>query len=47
MVFNGVIPRVVDHPYPVVIWIYYLAYAQGFFPNNNKYIQKCFVWVVQ
>jgi hypothetical protein len=31
---------------PIVIWIYYLAYTQGFFPTNNKYIQKCFSWVV-
>ena len=31
---------------PIVIWIYYLAYTQGSFPTNNKYIQKCFIWVV-
>ena len=27
---------------PLVIWIYYLCYAQGTFPLNNKYLQKCF-----
>ena len=31
---------------PVVIWIYYLCYAQGVFPLTNKYLQKCFQWVV-
>jgi hypothetical protein len=30
---------------PLVIWIYYLCYAQGLFPLNNKYLQKCFQWV--
>ena len=30
---------------PIVIWIYYLCYAQGFFPLNNKYLQRCFQWV--
>jgi len=30
---------------PIVIWIYYLCYAQGFFPLNNKYLQKCLLWV--
>ena len=30
---------------PIVIWIYYLCYAQGVFPLNNKYLQKCFQWV--
>jgi hypothetical protein len=30
---------------PIVIWIYYLCYAQGVFPLNNKYLQKCFLWV--
>ena len=30
---------------PLVIWIYYLCYAQGIFPLNNKYLQKCFQWV--
>ena len=30
---------------PIVIWIYYLCYAQGIFPLNNKYLQKCFQWV--
>ena len=30
---------------PLVIWIYYLCYAQGVFPLNNKYLQKCFQWV--
>jgi hypothetical protein len=31
---------------PVVIWIYYLCYGQGMFPLNNKYLQKCFLWVI-
>jgi len=31
---------------PIVIWIYCLCYAQGLFPLNNKYLQKCFQWVV-
>ena len=31
---------------PLVIWIYYLCYAQGVFPLNNKYLQKCFQWVM-
>jgi hypothetical protein len=31
---------------PLVIWIYYLCYAQGTFPLNNKYLQKCFQWVM-
>lgn len=31
---------------PIVIWIYYLAYAQGVFPINNKYLQKCLQWVI-
>lgn len=31
---------------PVVIWIYYLCYGQGIFPLNNKYLQKCFLWVI-
>ena len=30
---------------PIVIWIYYLCYAQGVFPLKNKYLQKCFQWV--
>ena len=30
---------------PLVIWIYYLCYAQGFFPLNNKYLKRCFQWV--
>ena len=25
---------------PIVIWIYYLCYAQGVFPLNNKYLKK-------
>ena len=29
---------------PIVIWIYFLAYSQGLFPIDNKYIQKCFLW---
>ena len=24
---------------PIVIWIYYLCYAQGIFPLNNNYLQ--------
>ena len=31
---------------PLVIWIYYLAYARGLFPTENKYIQKVFLWTV-
>jgi len=31
---------------PIVIWIYYLCYSQGLFPLNNKYLQKCFQWVI-
>ena len=30
---------------PIVVWIYYLCYAQGIFPFNNKYLQRCFQWV--
>ena len=30
---------------PIVIWIYYLCYAQGIFPLNNNYLQRCFQWV--
>ena len=31
---------------PIVVWIYYTCYAQGVFPFNNKYLQKCLQWVV-
>ena len=31
---------------PLVIWIYYLAFAQGLFPTENKYIQRVFLWSV-
>ena len=31
---------------PIAIWIYYLCYVQGIFPLNNKYLQKCFQWVI-
>lgn len=31
---------------PLVILIYYLAYAKGLFPTDNKYIQKVFHWTV-
>ena len=31
---------------PLVIWIYYLCYAKGVFPLNNKYLKKCLQWVV-
>ena len=31
---------------PLVIWIYYLCYVQGVFPINNKYLQKCLLWVI-
>jgi len=31
---------------PLVIWIYYLCFAQGLFPINNKYLIKCFQWVI-
>ena len=30
---------------PIVIWIYYLCYARGVFPLDNKYLQRCFQWV--
>jgi len=30
---------------PIVIWIYYLCYAQGVFPLDNKYLERCFQWV--
>jgi hypothetical protein len=30
---------------PLVMWIYYLCYAQGVFPLNNKYLHKCLQWV--
>jgi hypothetical protein len=30
---------------PIVIWIYYLCYAQGIFPLDNKYLHRCFQWV--
>ena len=31
---------------PLVIWIYFLSYSQGLFPLNNKYLQRCFQWVI-
>ena len=31
---------------PIVIWIYYLAYAQGLFPLENKYLQRLFQWTM-
>ena len=31
---------------PIVIWVYYLSYSKGLFPIANRYIQKCFYWVV-
>jgi hypothetical protein len=31
---------------PIVIWIYYLCYARGMFPSDNKYLQKCFLWTI-
>jgi len=31
---------------PIVIWIYYLAYAQGIFPLENKYIRRVFQWTL-
>ena len=31
---------------PLVIWIYYLSYIKGLFPLNNKYLIKCFQWVL-
>lgn len=31
---------------PIVLWIYYLSYAKGIFPIYNKYLQKCFQWVM-
>src|SRR6056300_865217 len=30
---------------PIVLWIYYLCYAKGLFPLNNRYLQKCVQWV--
>jgi hypothetical protein len=31
---------------PIVIWIYYLCYANGIFPINNKYLKWGFAWVM-
>ena len=31
---------------PIVIWIYFLCHAQGIFPMRNKYLNKCFHWVM-
>jgi hypothetical protein len=31
---------------PIAIWIYYLAYAQGIFPLENKYLQRLFQWTM-
>ena len=31
---------------PIVIWIYYLAYAQGVFPLENKYLKRLFQWTM-
>ena len=31
---------------PIVIWIYYLCYANGIFPINNKYLKWVFAWVM-
>ena len=31
---------------PLVIWIYYLAFAQGLFPINNTYLEKAFKWTL-
>ena len=31
---------------PIVIWIYYLVFAQGLFPINNAYIKKAFQWTL-
>ena len=31
---------------PIVIWIYYLSYAKGVFPLNNKYLKRCLQWVI-
>ena len=31
---------------PLVIWIYYLCYSQNIFPFANKYLVKCFYWVM-
>ncbi len=31
---------------PLVILIYYLCLAKGIFPVDNKYLQKCFQWVL-
>lgn len=31
---------------PIVIWIYYLSYANGIFPINNRYLKWVFAWVM-
>jgi hypothetical protein len=31
---------------PIVLWIYYLSYSQGFFPSSNKYIVKVAQWTL-
>ncbi len=31
---------------PIVLWIYFLAYSQGLFPIDNKYLQRCFYWTI-
>ena len=31
---------------PIVIWIYYLCYANDLFPIRNKYLRKCFQWTI-
>ena len=46
MVFAGLSQGLLIIRDPIVIWIYYLCYAQRLFPTNNKYLQKCFVWVI-
>ena len=31
---------------PIVIWIYYLAFAQGLFPIDNTYLEKALKWTI-
>ena len=31
---------------PIVIWIYYLAYAHNIFPLNNKYLSRLYGWTI-
>ena len=31
---------------PLVIWIYYLAYAHDIFPSDNKYLSRLYGWTI-